>query len=58
MTAGTLVIDDPVQAARRFNWLVMAEPPSRSQIEEWATDGVAAFLAIYPARGGGAAVDP
>jgi hypothetical protein len=59
MTAGALAVDDPAKAARRFNWLVMAEPvnramllgqtepPSKAQIEEWATDGVEAFLAIY-----------
>jgi hypothetical protein len=66
MTMGVLTIDDPVKAARRFNWLVMAEPvnramllglaepPSIAQIEQWAADGVEAFLAIYPAVPAGA----
>lgn len=66
---GRLAVDDPAKAARQFNWLVMAEPvnramllgqtepPSKSQIEEWATNGVGAFLAIYRVGSGGAKVD-
>jgi TetR/AcrR family transcriptional regulator, mexJK operon transcriptional repressor len=56
---GALVIDDPLQAAAHFNWLVMSIPlnramllggdlpPAADELSRYADSGVSVFLAAY-----------
>jgi TetR/AcrR family transcriptional repressor of mexJK operon len=56
---GVLQLDDPQTAAAHFNWLVMSAPvnramllgddaiPSPAELDQYADDGVRAFLAAY-----------
>lgn len=56
---GLLAVDDPMQAASQFNWLVMSEPlnramllgddaiPTQSELKAYARAGVKVFLAAY-----------
>lgn len=55
-------VDDPPQAARHINWLIMAEPidramllgdddpPTPAELDRCATTGVRVFLAAYGKR--------
>ena len=59
---GRLRIDDTHRAAAQLNWLIMSEPlnqamllgldapPPAKDIDQWATTGVATFLAAYGPR--------
>jgi TetR/AcrR family transcriptional repressor of mexJK operon len=60
--SGALQIEDPTLAAAHFNWLVLSMPLNhamlsgddrglrRSQVEQYADDGVRIFLAAYSAK--------
>ena len=60
--SGRLTIDNPRVAASQLNWLVMGvplndamllglhEPPSPTEIDQWARAGVGTFLAAYGRR--------